>query len=84
MVTEPITIVLVEDHPTFRLGLKGRLDLEPDLVVVGEAANAEDGLTLIRDLRPRVALVDLHLPGKDGVALTRELPSTPGTSRSSS
>lgn len=71
--SELIEVVLVEDHPTFRLGLKGRLELEPDLAVIGEAATANEALTLIRDLLPDVAVIDLNLPGKDGVALTREL-----------
>ncbi|HWJ09796.1 MAG TPA: response regulator transcription factor [Nocardioides sp.] len=71
-----IEIVVVEDHPTFRLGLRGRLELEPDLVVVGEASSAEEALPLISELMPDVALVDLNLPGMDGVALTRELTQT--------
>jgi DNA-binding NarL/FixJ family response regulator len=73
VVSQRIEIILVEDHPTFRLGLKGRLELEPDLVVVGEAATSEDALSLIQELHPDVAVVDLNLPGMDGVALTREL-----------
>jgi DNA-binding NarL/FixJ family response regulator len=72
-VSDQVDVVLVEDHPTFRLGLKGRLDLEPDLAVVGEAATAADALTLIMDILPDVAVVDLNLPGMDGVTLTRLL-----------
>jgi DNA-binding NarL/FixJ family response regulator len=72
-VSDHVDVVLVEDHPTFRLGLKGRLDLEPGLAVVGEAGTAQDALALILDILPDVAVVDLNLPDMDGVALTRLL-----------
>jgi DNA-binding NarL/FixJ family response regulator len=71
--SEPIEVVIVEDHPAFRLGVRARLDLEDDIRVTGEAATAEQALGLIADAPPDVALIDLNLPGMDGVALTREL-----------
>lgn len=73
MVTEPLDVVLVEDHPTFRLGLRTRLELEPDLVVVGEAGTAEEGLDLVDRLAPDVVVVDLNLPGVGGLELIRRL-----------
>lgn len=72
---DTVGVLLVEDHPTFRLGLKGRLDIEDDLEVVGEVGSAEAALILIDEVMPDVAVVDLNLPGIDGVALTRELAS---------
>ncbi len=71
--SEPIDVVLVEDHPTFRLGLRTRLELEPDLTVVGEAGTADEALALVERLAPDVALVDLNLPGTGGIELIRRL-----------
>lgn len=70
---DTIGVLLVEDHPTFRLGLKGRLDLEDDLDVVGDVGSAEAALGMVEEVMPDVAVVDLNLPGIDGVALAREL-----------
>ncbi|MFT3872324.1 MAG: response regulator [Nocardioides sp.] len=82
--TEPIEIVIVEHHPASRLGIRARLDLEEDIVVVGgEAAIAEEALPLIGDVLPDVAVVDLSLPGADGVSLTRDLAAVARASGSS-
>ncbi|HVL83003.1 MAG TPA: response regulator transcription factor [Pseudonocardia sp.] len=70
---ELVTVVLVEDHPTFRLGLRMRLETESDLRVVGEAGTAEEALVVIARTAPDVAVVDLNLPGIDGVELIRRL-----------
>lgn len=70
---EPIEVVLAEDHPTFRFGLRTRLELEPDLVVVGEAGTGPEALDLVERLAPDVVVVDLNLPGMDGVTLIRRL-----------
>lgn len=70
---EPIDVVLVEDHPTFRFGLRMRLEAEPDITVVGEAGTAEEALELVATTAPDVAVVDLHLPGVDGIELIRRL-----------
>ena len=71
--TEPIEVLLVEDHPTFRFGLRMRLEAEPDIVVVGEAGSAEEAVALVERTAPDVAVVDLNLPGVDGVELIRRL-----------
>jgi DNA-binding NarL/FixJ family response regulator len=68
-----IRILLVDDHPVVRHGLRGMLELEPDLSVVGEAASGPEGVTLAEELRPDIVLMDLRMPGGDGVAATEEL-----------
>ena len=73
-------IVLVDDHPAVRTGLRGLLDDEPDLRVTASAATAREGFEAIGDLQPTVALLDLHLPDDDGLSLclrTRALPAPP-------
>ena len=66
-------MLLVEDHPTFRFGLRMRLEAEPDIAVVGEAGSAEEAVALVERTAPDVAVVDLNLPGVDGVELIRRL-----------
>jgi DNA-binding NarL/FixJ family response regulator len=73
MPAEQIDVVLVEDHPTFRLGLRMRLDAEPDIDVVGEAGTAQDALVEVERTAPDVVIVDLNLPDVDGVELIRRL-----------
>ncbi|MBN2548622.1 MAG: response regulator transcription factor [Anaerolineales bacterium] len=66
-----ITIVVVDDHPLFREGVVGSLTLEPDFLVVGQAADGARGLELIRQHRPLVAIVDVNLPQLNGHQVTR-------------
>jgi DNA-binding NarL/FixJ family response regulator len=66
-------VFLVEDHPTFREGLAQILNGEPDLAVCGHASTAEEALPAIARLMPDMALVDLSLPGKNGLELIKEL-----------
>jgi DNA-binding NarL/FixJ family response regulator len=65
-----IRIVLVDDHELVRSGFCLILSGQPDIEVVGEASNAEDGLRLLRAVKPDVALVDVHMPGMSGLELT--------------
>lgn len=65
-----IRILLVDDHPVVRHGLRGMLDAEPGLVVVGEAGSGADGVDLAAELRPDLVLMDLRMPGGDGVEAT--------------
>lgn len=60
-------VVVVDDHPAMRTGLAALLDAEPDMTVVGQAADGEEALRMVAALRPEVALVDLRLPGMGGV-----------------
>lgn len=68
-----IRVVLVDDHELVRAGFRLLLAAQPGIEVVGEAANAEDGLRLIRELKPDVALVDVHMPGMSGIELTERV-----------
>ncbi len=66
----PIRLLLVDDHQLVRDGLKARLGDIGDIVVLGEAANAEDALAAAERLQPDLALVDVGLPGMNGIELT--------------
>lgn len=68
-----IRILLVDDHPVVRLGFRAMLESEPDLTVVGEASDGADARALTRDLDPDVVLMDLRMPGVDGVTATTTL-----------
>ena len=62
----PIRILCVEDHPVFREGLRTIIACEPDMLLVGHAANAVQAIAEFRRLRPDVTLMDLRLPGANG------------------
>jgi DNA-binding NarL/FixJ family response regulator len=72
-VTRVVRVVIVDDHDVFRRGLHATLSEEPTLAVVGEAGDAERGFALVSQTRPDVALVDLQMPGKDGIALAEDV-----------
>ncbi|MDZ8054522.1 MAG: response regulator [Aulosira sp. ZfuVER01] len=73
-----IRIALIEDHDLTRVGIRTALLQKEEIEVVGEAANAAEGLKIIKTLQPDIAIVDIGLPDKDGIELTRELKSTNG------
>jgi DNA-binding NarL/FixJ family response regulator len=69
----PIRIVIVDDHVHVRAGLRMRLTLEPDLLVVGEAPDAGAITDLVARTAPDVIVMDVVMPGKDGIVATQLL-----------
>ncbi|PIM67196.1 DNA-binding response regulator [Streptomyces sp. JV178] len=72
----PIRVFLLDDHEVVRRGVHDLLNDEPDITVVGEAANVEQALVRVPALRPHVAVLDVRLPDGDGVTVCRELRSS--------
>ncbi|MCO8270318.1 response regulator transcription factor [Actinoplanes sp. TRM 88003] len=68
-----IRVLIVDDHPAVRRGLRTFLELAPDLEVTGEAADGPTAIELVEQTAPDVVLLDMVLPGLDGVAVLREL-----------
>ena len=73
--TRTIRLLLVDDRSAVRTGLKIWLSLEPDLEVVGEASDGAEAISLARTLRPDVVLMDVEMPGMDGISATAALHS---------
>ena len=67
------TILIIDDHPLFREGLKAIIERDNRFEVVGEAGNGREGLRLAKELKPDLALVDMSLPDQSGIQLTRKL-----------
>ncbi|MFO7251305.1 MAG: response regulator transcription factor [Actinomycetes bacterium] len=70
---EPIRVLLVDDHPVVRMGLRGMLEHDPGIVIVGEAGSGDEAVALARALAPDVILMDLRMPNGDGVSATRRI-----------
>ncbi|MET9242576.1 response regulator transcription factor [Nonomuraea sp. NPDC003709] len=69
----PIGLLIVDDHPVVRDGLASMFARDPEFEVLGEAADGAEAVRLAEALRPDVILMDLRMPGMDGVSATREL-----------
>ena len=69
----PLRLLLVDDHALFREGLISLLSYQDDFTVVGEAEDAASALTQVRALKPDIVLMDIDLPGEDGVSATHRL-----------
>lgn len=72
---QKIQVFIVDDHEVVRRGLKGILDAQPDIEVVGEAGTVASALAQVPAIRPDVAVLDVRLPDGDGVSLCREIRS---------
>ncbi|WP_051494485.1 response regulator transcription factor [Streptomyces exfoliatus] len=77
----PIRVLLVDDQPLVRAGLRVLMADSPDLLVVGEAGTGTDAVRLARDLRPDVVVMDVRMPGMDGIEATRLVTAGPGAPR---
>ena len=73
MNTEPLSILIADDHPLFRKGLRALLATMPQVRVLGEASNGADAVRLAAELRPDVVLMDLQMPGGDGLSAVRAI-----------
>jgi DNA-binding NarL/FixJ family response regulator len=71
--TPPARLLIVDDHDLVRESTRFMLELEPDLVVVGEAVNGRHALELCRQLRPDLVLMDVRMPEMDGLTATRAI-----------
>lgn len=76
MDSEKIRILIADDHPLFRDGMHGLLDSVPDTHVVGEAANGQEAIALAESLQPDMILMDIKMPGINGLQAMREILST--------
>ncbi|PPD57301.1 response regulator [Dehalogenimonas etheniformans] len=66
-----ITIVIADDHKVVRQGLRNLLEMEPDLKVVGEAANGSEALALVENQRPDILVTDISMPPPTGIELAK-------------
>lgn len=73
---QPISVMLVDDHPVFRQGLRRVLESEDDLEVTAEVADGLEALRLAKELVPDVMLLDINLPGMNGLQVARSLKDT--------
>src|SRR5690348_2849046 len=78
--SQPIRIVIADDHPIFRDGLRRLLEAEQDLKVIGEAPDGAEAVKLARQLRPEILLLDLAMPRHPGLEALRDLSTNSATS----
>jgi len=72
-VTAPLRVVLADDHPIVRDGLRALIEATQGIELLGEATNGDEAVELARRLRPDVILMDLAMPGRNGIEATREI-----------
>lgn len=71
--TESVNVLVVDDHPLFRQGVVHSLAMQPGLAIVGEAASGEEALKLARELLPDVVLLDISMPGWNGLVTAERI-----------
>ncbi|MEU7348285.1 response regulator transcription factor [Streptomyces bacillaris] len=79
--SRPVRVVIVDDEQLVRMALRLIIDGEPDLTVVGEAGDGNAALAVVDEQRPDVVLMDVRMPGRDGLVTTRELLIRPAPPR---
>jgi DNA-binding NarL/FixJ family response regulator len=72
-VTPPIRVVVADDHPIVRDGLRALIEAAPGIELLGEATNGDEAVEMARQHRPDVVLMDLAMPGRNGIEATREI-----------
>jgi DNA-binding NarL/FixJ family response regulator len=72
------SVVLADDHESVRRGIRGLLDKAPDIVVIGEATDGKDALRRVKELEPDVLLLDIEMPGMNGIEVARKLKQNGG------
>jgi YesN/AraC family two-component response regulator len=70
---DTVRVLIADDHPLFREGMRGRLDRVADIAVVGEAASGDEAVELAHKLEPHIILMDIKMPGLNGIEATREI-----------
>lgn len=73
MSDQPIHILIADDHPVFRFGLRALLEVQPDMVVVGEAENGRAAVQMAQSLQPDLLLLDINMPGLNGIEATKQI-----------
>jgi DNA-binding NarL/FixJ family response regulator len=68
-----LRVLIADDHPVFRFGMRALLGADPETDVVGEASTGEEAVTLARQLAPDIVLMDLNMPGVNGIEATRDI-----------
>jgi DNA-binding NarL/FixJ family response regulator len=72
-VTTPVRVVIADDHPIVRDGLRALIEATPGIELLGEATNGDEAIELARRVQPDVVLMDLAMPGRNGIEATREI-----------
>jgi DNA-binding NarL/FixJ family response regulator len=70
---KPLTVLIADDHPLFRKGIRALIEAMPDVALVGEAQSGPEAVEMALDHQPDIVLMDLHMPGGSGLSATREL-----------
>lgn len=73
VVGETVRVMIADDHPIFRQGIRGVMEAEPDIEVIAEASDGKEAITLAQALAPDVVLCDVHMPGTDGLEVARAI-----------